>query len=114
MIGIPPTAGMVSKWYLATGALEAGYAPVLLVLVMSSALNAAYFLPLLYRIWWLPAAPWPEERQLSRHFETHWMLLFPAVLTAVLILLMGILAGTDISPLTWAELIVEREFSYDD
>ncbi|MDP4536216.1 proton-conducting transporter membrane subunit [Alkalimonas collagenimarina] len=112
MIGIPPTAGMVSKWYLSMGALEAGFPWVLGVLLMSSALNAAYFLPLLYRIWCLPAAEWPEERRLSDRFETHWMLLLPPVLTGALIVLMGVLAGTDISPLSWTELIVEREFGY--
>ncbi|MCC5852070.1 MAG: monovalent cation/H+ antiporter subunit D family protein [Alkalimonas sp.] len=113
MIGLPATAGMLSKWYLATGALEAGYPWVLLVLLGSSAMNAMYFLPLLYRIWFLPAAPWPQERVLSNRFETHWMLLLPPVLTAALVLLMGLLAGTDISPLSWSKLIVEREFSYD-
>ncbi|MCC5826736.1 proton-conducting transporter membrane subunit [Alkalimonas sp.] len=113
MIGLPATAGMISKWYLASGALDAGYPLVLLVLLTSSALNAMYFLPVIYRIWCLPAGDWPAPKQLSRRFETHWMLLLPPVITAVLIVLMGLLAGTDLSPLSWSKLIVEREFSYD-
>ena len=51
MIGVPPLAGFVSKWYLATGALEAGQDWVILVLALSSLLNAAYFLPIVYRGW---------------------------------------------------------------
>jgi multicomponent Na+:H+ antiporter subunit D len=48
MIGIPPTAGFVSKWYLALGSVEAGEIAFLVVLLLSSALNAAYFLPVSY------------------------------------------------------------------
>ncbi|MEE2023348.1 MULTISPECIES: complex I subunit 5 family protein [Alkalimonas] len=113
MIGLPATAGMISKWYLASGALEAGYPLVLLVLLTSSALNAMYFLPLIYRIWCLPTGNFPAPKPLSKRFETHWMLLLPPVVTALLIVLMGLLAGTEISPLSWSKLIVEREFSYD-
>ncbi|HRQ63513.1 MAG TPA: proton-conducting transporter membrane subunit, partial [Xanthomonadaceae bacterium] len=67
MIGVPPLAGFVSKWYLGTGALAVGQPWVLGVLVVSTVLNAAYFLPLLRRIWFAPAPPrWPAPQQLSR------------------------------------------------
>ncbi len=112
MIGIPPIAGFVSKWYLALGALEVGKDWVLWTLILSSLLNAAYFLPPLYRIWFLPLpAQWPREHHWPRQrFETHWMLLLPPLFTALLSLLMGLLAGSMISPLAWSELIVWREF----
>ena len=48
---MPPLAGFVSKWYLATGALSAGDLWVVGVLVASTVLNAAYFLPLLHAAW---------------------------------------------------------------
>ena len=48
MIGLPPTAGFVSKWYLLSGAVEAGAAVALTALILSTALNAAYFLPIVY------------------------------------------------------------------
>ena len=54
MIGIPPVAGFVTKWYLGLGAAAAGAEWVILLLVVSSLLNAAYFLPILYRAWFLP------------------------------------------------------------
>ncbi len=49
MIGLPPAAGFVSKWLLVSGALEAGHWLALGVVVASTLLNAAYFLPILYR-----------------------------------------------------------------
>ena len=46
IIGLPPLAGLWSKWYLALGTLEAD-APVLLgILMISSLLNVAYLLPI--------------------------------------------------------------------
>lgn len=118
MIGVPPIAGFISKWYLGLGALEAGQSWVLWVLVASGLLNAAYFLPLIYRGWFLPPPPrWPHPPLHPGHLlkfkygqEAHWMLLLPALFTALLALLAGILAGTDISPLNWAQLIIFREF----
>ena len=53
MIGIPPIAGFVSKWYLGVGAIETGNTWVILVLAGSSVLNAIYFLPLVYRAWFV-------------------------------------------------------------
>lgn len=112
MIGIPPVAGYVSKWFLGLGAVEAGSAAwVLPVLVASSLLNAAYFLPVLYRAWFKPASgDWPKERKLPGRFETSGALLWPPVITAVLALAAGLFAAAPYSPLEWAELIAEREY----
>lgn len=49
MIGIPPSAGFVSKWYLAIGSVEADKLAILFVLFTSTLLNAAYFVPIVYR-----------------------------------------------------------------
>ncbi|KUG18999.1 MAG: monovalent cation/H+ antiporter subunit D family protein [Methanomicrobiaceae archaeon] len=43
MIGIPPTVGFMSKWYLALGAVEAGQWIFVAVILASSLLNAVYF-----------------------------------------------------------------------
>ncbi len=48
MIGAPPVGGFVSKWYLLNGALDAGSLGILVVLVASTLLNAAYFAPVVY------------------------------------------------------------------
>lgn len=109
MIGVPPLAGYVSKWYLQQGGLQAGQGWISVVLISSSLLNAAYFLPIVYRLWFgAPPAAWPAEEKLGKG-ETHWMLSVPATLTALLVIYCGILAESDYSPLYWAKLIAARE-----
>jgi multicomponent Na+:H+ antiporter subunit D len=49
LIGVPPTVGFLSKWYMLLGALETGTMLAVAVLVASTLLNAAYFLPIVYR-----------------------------------------------------------------
>ncbi len=111
MVGIPPVAGYVSKWYLGLGAVEAGSDWVLLVLVTSSLLNAAYFFPILFRAWFRPPPErWPEEHIPARRLETIAPLLWPPVFTAVLALAAGLFAAAPVSPLEWAELIARREY----
>ncbi|MBW6462899.1 MAG: proton-conducting transporter membrane subunit [Bacillota bacterium] len=46
MIGLPGTGGLISKWYLALGALETGRIFFLLVILASSLLNAIYYMPI--------------------------------------------------------------------
>ncbi len=55
LIGIPPLAGFLSKWMIFQGAAEAGHVVALVVLGLSTLLNAAYFLPILYAAFLKPA-----------------------------------------------------------
>jgi multicomponent Na+:H+ antiporter subunit D len=55
VIGLPPTGGFFSKWYLVLGTLQADQMPMLIVLLGSSLLNAAYFLPIVYRAFFCTA-----------------------------------------------------------
>jgi multicomponent Na+:H+ antiporter subunit D len=48
LIGVPPTAGFLSKWTLLVGTLQTGHLVALAVIVASTLLNAAYFLPIVY------------------------------------------------------------------
>lgn len=108
MIGVPPTAGFISKWYLGSGAIEANASWVIGVLVLSSLLNAAYFLPILYRAWFkTQQAPWPEEHNFGGRLETHWMLLMPPVVTGFFALFLGVLPFMLGS---LVELIILREY----
>jgi multicomponent Na+:H+ antiporter subunit D len=102
MIGVPPIAGFVSKWYLGLGGLTAGYPWVVAVLVTSSLLNAAYFLPPIYAAWFkLPTGPWHERERTSR-LEVRWTLLVPPVVTGLISLAAGLFAGSSFSPLELA------------
>ncbi len=69
LIGVPPMAGFLSKWYMMGGAFEAGCWAAAAVLAISTLLNAAYFLPIVHAAFFraetaAPAhehgeAPWP-------------------------------------------------------
>ena len=54
MIGVPPTGGFVSKWYILAGAFQADNYVALATIVASTVLNAAYFLPIVFT--------WPGSR----------------------------------------------------
>jgi len=61
MVGIPPTAGFISKWYILSGALETGEAFAILVIVASTLLNAGYFLPIVYAAFFKDEKPRGEN-----------------------------------------------------
>ncbi|MDO9601462.1 MAG: proton-conducting transporter membrane subunit, partial [Rhodocyclaceae bacterium] len=54
MIGLPPAAGFVSKWYIVSGAFAQAQWFALAVIFISTLLNAGYFLPILYRAFFRP------------------------------------------------------------
>ncbi len=111
MIGLPPIAGFVSKWYLSVGALDAGQPWIVAVLLGSSALNAIYFLPIIHAAWFKqpPAEGWRDLRP-KRRFEAPWMLLFPPLVTALFSITSGLFAAMSWSPLSLARVIVERVY----
>lgn len=107
MIGVPPLAGFVTKWYLGVGSLEAGQPWVIGILVASSLLNAAYLLPIVYDAWFRePEASWPAR---SGRLELGSWLLVPTVVTAALSIAAGLFAGAPLSPLAWATRIASGE-----
>jgi multicomponent Na+:H+ antiporter subunit D len=112
MMGAPLTAGAVSKAWLGDGAEAAGMGWAVWVLWTSSLLNAAYFLPILWRAWMRPLpAAWPEEHIPVRGLrETAWLLLLPPLTTAALTLAFGVFHDAAWSPLSWAKLIAGREY----
>ena len=59
MIGLPPAAGFISKWYMLSGAMAAQHWVAVAVIVGSTLLNAGYFLPIVYRAFFV--APRHDE-----------------------------------------------------
>ncbi len=103
MIGVPPTAGFISKWYLGLGASSAGMDWALGILVLSGVLNALYLLPIVFTAWFRePAGEWPRERPRGR-LEAAPALLVPTLVTGIVTLAAGMLAGSDLSPLSLAQ-----------
>jgi multicomponent Na+:H+ antiporter subunit D len=88
MIGLPPTAGFFSKWYLVQGAIEARAWAFVAVFIGSSLLSAIYFFRL---IEWAylrqsgPATPVPSTRQ-----ELPMQMLVPIWVLASGVLLLGL------------------------
>lgn len=93
LIGIPPFAGFVSKWYLAKGALASGIAvfsylgPV--VLLLSALLTAGYLLPITIH-GFFPGKDFKAEKKYS---EGGLLMMVPLMLLAALALLMGVFGG---------------------
>lgn len=87
MIGVPPVGGFVSKLYLLVGALDAGSIGILVVLVASSLLNAAYFVPVVYHAFFSPA---PAGDAGHEHGEAPLSMLIPLCLTAAISVLIGL------------------------
>ncbi len=108
MIGIPLTAGFLSKWYIGMGAYENGLVSILGVLALSSLLNAAYFLPMLYRIWFL--TPSQELKPQSQFQNGNALLLLPPLFTALLTFYLGIFALNEYSALQWVNILVQMEY----
>jgi multicomponent Na+:H+ antiporter subunit D len=78
LAGLPPVNGFISKWYLGLGAAEAGHKLVLVVLLISGLLNAAYFFPIVHR------AFFRKSDQFENDGEASPLLVVPLVITALL------------------------------
>lgn len=85
VIGLPPAGGFISKWFLLLGTLDAHRTVFMVVLLFSSLLNAAYFLPIVYRGFFSPATE-PEFQVGFREAPT-WCVA-PLVITALCSLLL--------------------------
>jgi multicomponent Na+:H+ antiporter subunit D len=97
MIGLPPTAGFFSKWYLIMGSLEQANWFFVLVLVLSSLLNAVYFFRVLERIYLkpqsVPAGPIEgeaEEQEPVGQGEAPLAMILPTLVLAVALLVLGV------------------------
>jgi len=85
MIGVPPVAGFITKWYLLLGSWEAGSIGILIILLVSTLLNAAYFVPITYRAFFgKPAADGQTYREASP------AMVIPLFATAIISIAVGI------------------------
>jgi multicomponent Na+:H+ antiporter subunit D len=77
MIGLPPAAGFISKWYMLSGAMVSQRWLVVSVIAASTLLNAGYFLPVVYRAFFVPSS-----QDDHAHGEAPWPMVIAMVLTA--------------------------------
>jgi multicomponent Na+:H+ antiporter subunit D len=90
MIGVPPVSGFVSKWYLALGTLDLNNSILLVVLLVSSLLNAGYFVPIVLKSFF--GKPLPEDEHAQGNLELSPLVMFmvvPLMLTAVASVILG-------------------------
>ncbi|MEX2347917.1 MAG: monovalent cation/H+ antiporter subunit D family protein [Balneolaceae bacterium] len=85
LAGIPPVNGFVSKWYLATGALEGGMMIPVIILVISGLLNVGYFFPIIHRAYFRKGGS-----ELEGHTEASPFMVVPLFSTAILSILFGL------------------------
>ena len=79
MIGLPPAAGFVSKWYMVSGAMLAEQWFAVCVILGSTLLNAAYFLPILHRAFFRPLS---AEASAHPHGEAPLLMVAALTMTA--------------------------------
>jgi multicomponent Na+:H+ antiporter subunit D len=93
LVGMPPTAGFFSKWYLLRGAIEADAWLFAAVLLVSSLLSAVYFFRVIERIYFAPDPAAAEPDRSRRHPEVSLRLLGPVITLSAAVLLIGLFNG---------------------
>ncbi|MCX7988358.1 MAG: monovalent cation/H+ antiporter subunit D family protein [Thermodesulfovibrio sp.] len=93
MIGIPPTAGFFSKWYLILGAIEAKYLISAATVVFSSLVNALIFFRIFEKIYFTKKEVIPQYT----FRELPLSMMIPIIITALAILIIGFYSGEIIS-----------------
>ena len=97
MIGIPPAAGFISKWYMLLGAFNTEQFVAVGVIVLSTLLNAAYFVPIIYRAFFKPEISTHDTKSAeidsshsleTNHGEAPWPIVVALSLTASLTILL--------------------------
>ena len=87
MIGVPLFAGFVSKWNIALGAIEAQQLIFVGVLLLSTVLNASYFVPIVYKAYFETAPATNENDHIQ---EAPAAMVVPIMITAAGTIALGI------------------------
>ena len=101
MIGLPPAAGFISKWYMVSGAMAQEHWLALAVILVSTLLNAGYFLPIVYRAFFRPLSP---EAEAHPHGEAPLAIVLALTFTAACTLALFFFPDL---PLALAQQLVE-------
>ena len=94
MIGAPPFAGFVSKWYLLSGALQTEQVIAVAALIISTLLNAAYFMPIVYAAFFKPE---DDGHEPATHGEAPFPIVLALGTTALFTILIFFFPGIPLS-----------------
>ncbi len=84
VIGLPPSGGFYSKWYLLIGTLQSEYKILMAVLLVSSFLNAFYFLPIIYQAFFSNDPDVSDTKDVIAIKEAPLWCVVPLIITAVI------------------------------
>lgn len=108
MIGLPPTTGFLGKWFILSGAMSSEQWLAVAVIIASTVLNAAYFLPIVIRAFFVPAergaVALSAAAPTDDHGEAPWPIVLALLITAAATLLLFVFPEV---PLGLAERAVE-------
>jgi multicomponent Na+:H+ antiporter subunit D len=98
IVGIPPTAGFITKWYLFLGTIQAGQIAFFFVLLISTLLSAAYYLRVFRMIFFGrseerdddEASQPAKEASKNPVKEVSFFIVFPLALSAAISIGLGI------------------------
>jgi multicomponent Na+:H+ antiporter subunit D len=98
LIGIPPTNGFVSKWFLGLGALEANNMFYVVILLLSAFLTAAYLLPITVTAFFTNQSKASDTEgvesdtsaNLNLNLDSNKMMLLPIVILTFVIVMLGL------------------------
>lgn len=94
MVGIPPTAGFFSKWYLVLGSIEANNWAFVAVILASSLLTAVYFFRMIEKLFTTPPESDPVVEQAR---EPSARILGPIATLAIGIIVLGLINALIVS-----------------
>lgn len=92
LVGIPPTNGFVSKWFLALGGLRGNKIMFVVILLISAFLTAAYLLPILVTAF-LPEKEEHKEEEIEEFkgvSESPFAMISSIVVLTLIVVLLGI------------------------
>lgn len=94
MIGVPPTCGFFSKWYLILGGIDAGQWGFVIALILSSLVNAVLFFRIIELGYFGSLADGKRHAHAgSERLEAPLTMVKPLVVTALLLLVVGLGTG---------------------
>lgn len=94
MIGVPTVGGFVSKWNLMVGAMELNSIAILCVLLTSTLLNAAYFMPIVYKAFFEKEDEYSQHHHSDHHHDQdikeNPFMAVPLFITALMTFVLGL------------------------
>jgi len=94
MIGVPPTAGFFSKWYLILGAIDAGRYHFMAALLISSLVNAILFFKIIEIAYFEPKVDHHGgETEKVIIDEAPFSMLVPLIIAALSLIVIGLYSG---------------------